>query len=451
MSEINYQLRARWLLHSLSLCCVLSAGTLLWLNSLVNWQSDWTHDSRNTLTTASQALLEQMSAPVTVEAYYDSDAKIREQVRRFIGRYQRFKSDIHLIFVDTQLGSEELKQQGYTHLGQVKIDYDNKQQIVTRLNEQIFTSALFKLTRKREPWVAVVQGHGERDPLDAGTNGFSKFTLQLKQIGIQVQPLNLLSHPVIPDNTKVLLLAGARHAYLGGELQLIEQYVQHGGNLLWLREPAQQNHFKSLDSLLGIIPVPGVVIDANKKLRVVLGIKHPAVIPVVDYQPHIITRSLQSHSLFPFAAAFNVHKDSSWKTDALFKSLDRTWAEVSKLDMDELIFEKNLGDTRGPLNLGMALSRITDTIEQRVVIVGDSDFIANGYLGNGANLELGLNIVNWLTEDESLMAITPRAAPDQTIELSDNSIIFIAALLLLVVPAMLVATGFIVYWLRYRH
>lgn len=451
MPAINYQRRARNLLYGLTLICIFIAGILLWLNTLMNWQSDWTYNNRNTLTPASQALLAQMQGPLHIEAYYDSNAQIRGQVRRFIGRYQRFKADTFLTFIDTQLGSEELAQKGYAHLGQIKISYADRQQIITRLNEQKFTSTLFALTRKHQPWIAVLQGHGERDPLDTGTHGLSKFTQQLKKIGVNVQPINLLNNAVIPDNTQVLMLAGSRQAYLGGELRLIEEYLRQGGNLLWLREPAQQNYFASLDSALDIAVVPGVVIDANAKLRVVLGIKHPAVVPVVNYQPHTITKSLQTHSLFPFSAAFKVLDNSAWQANPLLSSLERTWSEVGQLNTEELTFEEDRGDTRGPLTMGMALSRNIDTIEQRAVVVGDSDFLANGYIGNGANLELGLNIMNWLTEDESLMAITPRAAPDQTIELNDNNIIFIATLLLLIVPTLLIATGFIIRWRRNRH
>ena len=451
MADINYQKRSHRLLLGLSSGLVLIAGMSLWLNSLFNWQSDWTHGARNTLTTASQQLLSQMQQPLLVEAYFDSNAQIREQVRRFIARYQRFKKDIKLVFIDTQLGQEELDKQGFTHLGQMKISYADKLQMVTRLNEQSFTSALFKLIRQRQPWVVLVQGHGERDPLDTGSNGFSRFAHELKQIGVHVQPLNLLKQPVIPDNTKVLLIAGARNAYLAGELQLIEDYLQAGGNLLWLREPAKQNYFKSLDSLLHVNSIPGVIIDANTKLRVVLGIKHPAVVPVVDYQSHAITTVLKTHSLFPFATGLKIHDQSPWQTAVLLKSLDRSWAEVSDLSKQELTFEQDSGDTRGPLNLGVALTRFTDTIEQRVVIIGDSDFLANGYLGNGANLGLGLNIVNWLTQDESLMAITRRAAPDQTIELNNNDIIFIAVLLLIILPVVLISTGFTLRWLRYRN
>ncbi len=451
MSATNYQRRASFLYYGLSGISILAAAFLLWLGSSSGWQSDWTFNKRNTLTPTSQQLLAQMELPLVIEAYFDSNAQIRQQVRRFVQRYQRFKPDTQLSFLDTQLATEELAQQGFTHLGQLKISYDDRHEIIARLNEQQFTSTLFALTRQHQPWIAAVQGHGERDPLDKGTHGLSKFTQQLQQTGVNVQPINLLDQAVIPDNTQVLLLAGPRQAYLAGELQLIKEYIQGGGNLLWLRDPAQQNHFESLEADLEIATVPGVIIDANAKLRVVLGIKHPAVIPVVEYQPHAITKSLQTHSLFPFAAAFESLDDSIWQASPILQSLPRTWSEVGQLDADELTFEQPSGDTRGPLTLGMTLHRIVDGIPQRAVIIGDSDFLANGYIGNGANLELGLNIVNWLTEDESLMAITSRAAPDQTIELSDNNILFIATFLLLIVPAILIATGFILRWRRNRH
>ena len=451
MSATNYQRRASFLFYGLSCIYIFAAAFLLWLGSLSDWQSDWTFNNRNTLTPTSQQLLAKMEQPLIIEAYFDSNAQIRQQVRRFVQRYQRFKPDTHLSFVDTQLGTEELAQQGFTHLGQLKIRYGNRNEMVARLNEQKFTSTLFTLTRQHQPWIAVVQGHGERDPMDNGTHGLSKFTQKLQQIGIKVQSINLLDQGVIPDNTQVLLLAGPRQAYLAGELQLINEYIQKGGNLLWLRDPAQQNYFESLDAHLAIVVVPGVIIDANTKLRVVLGIKHPAVIPVVEYQSHAITKSLQTHSLFPFATAFRALDDSTWQASPLLQSLQRTWSEVGQINSEELTFEQQNGDTRGPLTLGMALHRMVDTIPQRAVIIGDSDFLANGYIGNGANLELGLNIVNWLTEDESLMAITPRAAPDQTIELSDNNILFIATFLLLIVPVILIATGFIIRWRRNRY
>ena len=218
-----------------------------------------------------------------------------------------------------------------------------------------------------------------------------------------------------------------------------------------MRDPIKQNYFSSLDELLGIEPIPGIVIDANTTLRILLGIKHVAVIPITEFHKHSITAQLESHLLFPFAAALQHRTHSDWKTQTLFNSLQRSWAEVGEINTDKLTYEQEQGDTQGPLALGLALSRQVNEKQQRVVIIGDSDFIANGYIGHGANFALALNIFNWLSEDDKLISITHQAIADQTIELEDKDVMCIALILLLLVPGALIGTGFGIHWWRHKH
>ena len=429
----------------------MMAAGLLWLNTLTNWQFDWTKGARNTLNQASIALVNRLSEPLEIQAYYTDDAQIRAQVRSFINRYQRFKQDISLTFIDTQLPGSEVKKLGFNQLGQIKLIYQNKQFLITGLSEKAVTDALYKLARKSQAWVVAVQGHGEHDPLDAGNNGLSQLTQALQKISINVQPLNLLSQKTIPQNTDILVIAGARNAYLTSELKLIQQYLNNGGNLLWLRNPARENYFTRLEQSLGIASIPGVIIDANTRLRILLGIKHAAVIPVTEFHQHSITGSLKTHALFPFAGGFRQQDQSGWNGQVLFKSLQHSWSEQSEISQDKLVFEQASGDVLGPLTMGLALSRQQAGKLQRAVVIGDSDFIANGYLGYGANFELGVNIFNWLTEDENLMSITQRAASDQSLQLNESDILFIALVLLVLVPAALISSGLWLRWLRHRH
>ena len=424
---------------------------LLWLNSLANWQTDWTAGSRNTINESSIELLQSMDGPIALHAYFNSDSQSRQQVSRFVDKYKRFKQDISFEFVDNQLSSDQLIEMGFSQVGELKVSYADNNTFINRLNEQEMTSALFKVARKEDTWVAVIQGHGERDPLDAGNNGLSKLAEELNKTGIKVQPINLLSQAVIPDNTKVLIIAGPRNAYLGGELKLIEEFLNNGGNLLWLRDPAQQNYFTSLDNSLGLSLVPGVIIDANTKLRILLGIKHAAVIPVTEFHKHSITEELKTHLLFPFASGIHHQNESDWQVQTLFKSLERSWSEIGEINTDKLKYEQDLGDTQGPLTMGVSLSRKIEQKQQRVIVIGDSDFMANGYIGYGANFALSLNILNWLTEDDKLLSITHQAAPDQSLELGDKDVTFIALILLLLVPGILIGTGFGIRWLRHKH
>jgi ABC-type uncharacterized transport system involved in gliding motility auxiliary subunit len=87
--------------------------------------------------------------------------------------------------------------------------------------------------------------------------------------------------------------------------------------------------------------------------------------------------------------------------------------------------------------------------QQRVIVVGDGDFLSNAYLGNGGNLDLGLNMVHWLSNDDSFIAIRAKSGPDQTLTLSTTAQALIGAGFLFGVPLFLLSSGFFI-WIRRR-
>ena len=438
----------------LSAFLIAAFFALNWLNYRYSIQTDWTFGQRNTLSEGSQNLLGRLDQPLYFEAYYDTNAALREQVRRLVAKYQRFKSDIDLTFLDAKMSNEQSRELGFSHLGQVKIKYGEKEEILGKLSEKSISNAIQKLARVKTPWVVILQGHGERDPFDRGTHGYYKLAKAMQDTGVRVQTLNLLGSPFIPDNTGVLIIAGANQDFLPGETKIVLDYLEKGGHFLWLQDPSSPSPNK-LMRFIDSKKIDGVVIDANPQLHNVLGIKHPAVIPIVRYQRHAITEEISSHTLFPFASAFEQGDSLEWQSRPLLLSLDRTWSETGSVTDAELVYDQEQGDIRGPHTLGFALTRKIqkpneEQHEQRIVIIGDSDFLANGYLGSGANLQLGTNIIHWLNQDENLLSILPHQAPDQRIELSKNAVIAIAASFLLLLPGILLALGFVIRWRRNR-
>jgi ABC-type uncharacterized transport system involved in gliding motility auxiliary subunit len=80
--------------------------------------------------------------------------------------------------------------------------------------------------------------------------------------------------------------------------------------------------------------------------------------------------------------------------------------------------------------------------------LGDSDFLANTYLGNGGNLQLGINMFRWLGGDDKLLNIPARTAPDRTLELSNTASAIISLGFLFLLPILLLAAGLLVWWRR---
>jgi ABC-type uncharacterized transport system involved in gliding motility auxiliary subunit len=118
-------------------------------------------------------------------------------------------------------------------------------------------------------------------------------------------------------------------------------------------------------------------------------------------------------------------------------------------------------DVVGPLTIGYAMSRevtpdpvatgdANPTKHQRVMVIGDGDFLSNSYLGNSGNLDLGLRLFNWLSGDDRLVNIPARTAPDATLDLSRTATLLVGLGFLVALPLALLATGAAI-WLKRRR
>ena len=200
--------------------------------------------------------------------------------------------------------------------------------------------------------------------------------------------------------------------------------------------------------------MPGILVDADPQLRATLQIQHPATIAVLQFNLHKITQQIPYNTLFMLAGSvdFNPDENSEWEGTTLFSSRENTWSETGTLLTKQISFDKDKGDILGPLPMAQALQRtITsqqDKQTQRIVVVADSDFLSNTYIGAGANLMLGENIFNWLSSDEQLLAFEIKSAPDLKLELSDTQVTLIGFGFLLVLPVGLFVAGLMIWQRR---
>ncbi len=105
--------RRLWLQHLLFLLLFgLVIGLLAWLSARYPIQVDWTASGRNTLSVASQALLTRLDKPIRVTAYVRDRSPLRESIVRLIERYQRYKPNITLHFINPDLLPDQVRQLG---------------------------------------------------------------------------------------------------------------------------------------------------------------------------------------------------------------------------------------------------------------------------------------------------------------------------------------------------
>ncbi len=444
--------RRLWFQHLLFLLLFgLVIGLLAWLSVRYPIQVDGTASGRNTLSAASQALLTRLDRPIRVTVYVRDRSPLRESIVRLIERYQRYQPDIALHFVNPDLLPAQVRQRGISADGELYVEYGERGETLQHPGEQALTQTLQRLSRPQDRAVVFLDGHGERKPQGVANYDLGAFGRELEKIGIRARSLDLSKEPQIPADTTTLVIASPQTPLSPDEIRVVLDYVRQGGNLLWLLEPDDPVGLPALAALLGVTLLPGVIVDADAPR---LGISHPAFIPVVDYGPHPITTPLRSPALLPQAVALEVQPVADWRVAVLVESQSSSWTETGALD-GPLQFDADTAERSGPLTVGVALFRPRPAGEvitqQRIVIMGDGDFLSNTYLGNGANLELGLNILNWLVLDEALIMIPPGAVADPSLQLSESALGWLAMVFLVILPAGLMSSGWLIWFYRRRR
>ena len=91
--------------------------------------------------------------------------------------------------------------------------------------------------------------------------------------------------------------------------------------------------------------------------------------------------------------------------------------------------------------MAASLSRALAEQEQRVTVIGDSDFASNIYIGNGANLTLVVSVLQWLAHDDQRIALLPYQPPDVSIEFNNTEIAVLAAWYLIIAPLAVLLMG----------
>ena len=87
---------------------------------------------------------------------------------------------------------------------------------------------------------------------------------------------------------------------------------------------------------------------------------------------------------------------------------------------------------------------------REIVVIGTSRALSNEFVGSLGNLDLGINVMNWLAGDDSLITIEPKTRVDLSLELSRLAMTLIAVGFLVFLPLAFLISGGVIWWRRRR-
>ena len=451
--KINHKLRFQlFMQNSMFVLLFLTLVALLgFISREYHVERDITQSNRNTLTEGSINILKQMKGPVSLTVYVSRDDAFRKSINDFVSRYQRAKPDIQVKYIDPSAEPKAAQDAGVRTDGEFIVEYKKRSEhLVPPIIEQDMTNLLVRLSRSEKRTVMYLDGHGERSMIGEKNHDLGGFGKQLETKGFKLSNPDLTIAPDVPTNGAMLVIASPQVDVPELEVNKIKKFLDHGGNLLWLIDQESMHGLQPLAEQLGLALTPGTVVDLSSK-------NNGADIKVAfsnQYAQHPITNSMVNlRTLFPMARQIDANSpDGSWTITRLIDVAPNGWLETDRLD-GKVSFDSKR-DIAGPINIAVAMERKVDSKNQRVVVVGNGSFLANTFVANGGNLDLGVNMVNWLAGDDSLITIQPKPLKDVNLIIPSDTQNRILAVLVffgfrLFLPIGLLVVG-VVVWLKRR-
>ncbi|HSI28511.1 MAG: GldG family protein [Methylophilus sp.] len=457
--KINRKLRLQllaqnWMFVLVFLALIVMLG---YLSSQYRWTRDITQANRNILTQGSVNVLKQMDGDINITVYATKDDAnngdtFRKGMLDFIARYQREKKNIFINFVNPSEEPKLAQEAGVKVDGETIVEFNKRSEHINPpFAEQEMTNLLVRLSRTNNQPVMYLDGHGERLLQGVKNHDLGEFGKQLESKGFKFANPDLTIAQEVPANGSMLVIAAPQVDVSAVEAKKIKAYIEAGGNVLWLLDDDNLRGLQEVADYLGIKVSPGMVVDRTAEQYGA----DPKMSFASLYGDHPVTRNFMLRTVFPEAHEVDgrASDDLGWKVGRLIDVAQNGWLESDKIPAGAQNLKVRFDhgkDKPGPINIGVALERQYGKKGQRVVVVGNANFLANTFITNGGNLDLGINIINWLAGDDRLITIQPMPLKDININIPSGSI---AALIVgygtqYVLPVVILIAGMFLWWKR---
>lgn len=411
-------------------------GVVNYLGVRFNRPIDLTSNKRFTLSEETQKVISNLKDDATI-TYFDKNF---DQAKGILDRYKNLSSKIHIEYVNPGRDPVKAREYGLRFQGTAFVEEGNRREEAKSVDEQGITGAFLKISKGIRK-VCFVSGANEHALDQSDFPGLSFLKEKLERDNYQPEAVALIDKNSVPTDCKVTVVAGPKSDYPANEVAAIKTYVENGGRVFFALDPPldlRGAHISENNALAALLQSWGVTLDKDLVLEASpLGAQN---LLVRKYEDHPICNDLKGgFALLPLARSMEIKNEGKSTVTKLFSTSEDAVATT------ELKSGSVKPDKKGPFVLGAAGSYDTGKPNEngRFVVVGTSAFMANERISDGENLDLALNIVNWLSNDEDLISIRPKAPEDRKLDPSAVGRIQLFDFLLL--PVFVIVGGILVF------
>ncbi len=353
--------------------------------------------------------------------------------------YELKSKKFKLYFYNPDRNPEITSRYGIKSYETLVLSYNDKFKRLDKPNEQDITNAIIQLINDKKKKILFSAGHGEHLPFEYNRNGISKINDLINEQNFKTDTIVLAKSEKISKDYDVLVINGSNKQWTKHELNLLNRYVENGGNL-FINIDSNVSGINTVLRKLGVKITDATVIDKTDNLaNTGVGIT-----TLINYGFHEITDNF--HLMTSFEMPKQILKLSNkesknYKTTILLSSSTNSWGETGTVS-DKSVFDED-SDIPGPIVFGVVIN----TGKSKIVLISDSDYATNSYIGFAGNSDLYINILSWLTQQEDLIEIQSKGFAYQIINAPKKIVLFFFAFGVIGIPLIIITTGIFV-WIK---
>lgn len=389
------------------------------LTVIYNQRLDVTRAKQFSLASQSVKLIQALQQPIKVIGFFRLQDPERGQFKDLLKQYRYHSHYMTYEVIDPDRQSAVARRYHITDHHTMVVSGYGREEKVFRLEEKALTRALMKLTRKKKKVVYFTAGHGEASLNDTRRNGYSFVKQRLQDQNYDVKELLLIRHEQLPADTRVVVVAGPRTELVESEISALTTYLENGGHVLIMVDPETASGLTSFLARYGLTLGNDWVIEPNAMGRLFGGDYHmPAVTASTE---HPITKDLGgSMTIFPVVRSVRIRKalPDGIRAHVLMSTSPQSWADtdLAGLKNNRSSFDEGR-DQKGPISIAVVATMTSKQAAgkdgrpvpaARLIVLGDSEFATNAFITLQGNGNFFFNAINWLAEEEDLLAIQPR-------------------------------------------
>ena len=419
------------------------------------WRVDLTKNKRYTLSPQTIKILRSLDRDVEAIAFYRSDERTRQAMFDLLKEYSYYSPRFKFWFIDPDKRPAEAARYGVTSYRTTLIRSGGRQEIVGFESEEKVTNALIRVLSDKQKVIYFTKGHGENSIEGLEKSGYRAAKDSMERENYKVKELFLMGTEQVPKDASLVVISGPKKDFVESEIEKLKRYVETGGRLLVMLDPA------TLPALEGYLEGYGLQIGDNiivDKLGQIFGTNY--LTPVVtDYnKEHPLTKDFNLATFFPVARTVEIKDEPTKGNYTLARTGPSSWAvtDMSALEADRIEFRPGK-DRKGPLGIAaVSVLKIEKKDKKgeelkkwaKVFVVGDSDFANNTNINLAGNRDFFLNIINWLNEETSMISIRKKEADISPLVLTVTQGRLVFWLSVVIAPSVVVVIGIAVLMRR---